>query len=238
VVSRPRRAGAGPAAQAGVSATSLAVTLLGLVVAATLAVGVAWPWWSERRAAGRAAATDVPVGPATADATTPATPPTSAVAGGPGVSGPLTPDRLLASATAPPGVDGSGQLVSYEAENLTDGQDETAWRVPGSGVGVTLRAEWDAPVLLTSIGLLPGYAKVDPVSGAKRFWQNRRVLAVRYRFDDGSAVDASFSQSPTLQPTAVQVTTRTVTVEITRTSPAPERDFTAISELSFEGAAA
>jgi hypothetical protein len=51
-------------------------------------------------------------------------------------------------------------------------------------------------------------------------------------------VDASFTQSPTLQPTAVQVTTRSVTVEITKTTPSQDRDYTAISELAFEGATA
>jgi hypothetical protein len=64
------------------------------------------------------------------------------------------------------------------------------------------------------------------------------VLAVRYHFDDGTNVDASFTQSPTLQPTAVQVTTRSVTVEITKTTPSQDRDYTAISELAFEGATA
>jgi hypothetical protein len=237
VVSRDRPAGAGPPADAGVSATGLAVTLLGLVVAAILAVGVAWPWWSERRTAGAATAADVPVPPA---ANVPATtgPPAPAVAGAPVASGPLAPDRLVASASAPAGVDASGQLVTYEAGNVADGQDETAWRVPGNGAGVTLRAEWDAPVTLTSIGLLPGYAKVDPTDGSDRFWQNRRVLAVRYHFDDGTNVDASFTQSPILQPTAVQVTTRSVTVEITKTTPSQDRDYTAISELAFEGATA
>jgi hypothetical protein len=135
-------------------------------------------------------------------------------------------------------VDASGQSVTYEVGNLADGQNETAWRVPGSGVGVTLRAEWDAPVTLTSIGLVPGYAKVDPTDGSDRFWENRRVLAVRYHFDNGTVVDASFTESPDLQPTTVQVTTRTVTVEITRTTPSPERNYTAISELAFAGAGA
>lgn len=229
------------AAEAGVSATGLAVTLLGLVVAVILAVGVAWPWWSERRAAGaaRPAAADVPVPPATGAVPATTALPEPEVAGGSQVAArPLAPDRLLASASAPAGVDASGQPVTYEAANLADGQVETAWRVPGSGVGATLRAEWDTPVRLTSIGLVPGYAKVDPVDGSDRFWQNRRVLAVRYHFDDGSVVDARFSESPTLQPTAVQVTTRAVTVEIARTTRAQERDYTAISELAFEGSPA
>jgi hypothetical protein len=234
------RTGPGMRAEAGVSATGLAVTLLGLVVAAILAVGVAWPWWSARRAAGPAgqaaapgapsAVTDVPVPPASEP------PAPTTTTGAAGASRPLVPDRLVASASAPAGIDASGQRITYEAGNLADGREETAWRVAGSGVGVILRAEWDAPVTLTSIALLPGYAKVDPTDGSERFWQNRRVLAVRYHFDDGTAVDAGFIESPTLQRTAVAVTTRTVTVEIARTSPPQDRDYTAISELAFEGA--
>jgi hypothetical protein len=38
-----------------------------------------------------------------------------------------------------------------------------------------------------------------------------------------------------LQSFAVDVTTSTVTIEILQTTPAPERDFTAISELAFQG---
>jgi hypothetical protein len=237
VVSKDRPGGDRPAVEAGMTATGLAVTLLGLVMAAILAVAVAWPWWSERRAASAAGRAAAPVPPAS---TVPApTGPPEPTVGAPQVaSGPLAPDRLSASSSAPAGVDASGQPVTYEAGNLIDGKDETAWRVPGGGVGVTLRAEWDAPVILTSIGLLPGYAKVDPDDGSNRFWQNRRVLAVRYHFDDGTVVDARFAESPTLQPTAVRVTTRRVTVEIAQTTPAQDRDYTAISELTFEGAAA
>lgn len=237
MVSGDRSASGRPAAEAGISATGLAVTLLVMMVAAILAAGVAWPWWSERRAAGRAAQADAPVPPATT-AVPAATAPPGPAAGSPADVRPLAPDRLTASASSPAGVDASGQPVTYEAANLADGRNETAWRVPGSGVGTTVRAEWDAPVTLTSIGLVPGYAKVDPADGSDRFWQNRRVLAVRYHFDGGAVVDARFSESPDLQPTAVQVTTRTVTVEIARTTPARERDFTAISELVFEGARA
>jgi hypothetical protein len=236
VVTKDRPGGDRPSAEAGISATGLAVTLLGLVVAAILAVAAAWPWWSERRAAGAAGRAAAPVPPAS---TIPApTGPEPTVAGSQVASGPLAPDRLSASSSAPAGVDASGQPVTYEVGNLVDGKDETAWRVRGGGVGVTVRAEWDAPVTLTSIGLLPGYAKVDPGDGSNRFWQNRRVLAVRYHFDDGTVVDARFTESPTLQPTAVRVTTRTVAVEIAQTTPAQDRDYTAISELTFEGAAA
>lgn len=229
--------GARPSGEAGISATALAVTLLGLVVAIVLGATLAWPWWIERRAAGTASpetASDVPVPPVASTVA-----PTPTVAGGTEVtSEPLTPDRLHASASAPAGIDASGQTVTYEVGNLADGQHETAWRVPGNGVGTTLRAEWDTPVSLTSIGLVPGYAKVDPTDGSDRFWENRRVLAVRYHFDNGTVVDASFTESPELQPTTVQVITRTVTVEITRTTPSPERNYTAISELAFAGATA
>ncbi len=39
---------------------------------------------------------------------------------------------------------------------------------------------------------MPGYAKTDPVDGTDRYAQNRRISAVRYTFDDGSAVTQLF----------------------------------------------
>jgi hypothetical protein len=160
VVSKARPARDRPSAEAGISATGLAVMLLGLVVAAILTVAVALPWWSERRATGAAGRAAAPVPPAST-VPAPTGPPTPTVPGSQVVSRPLAPDRLSASSSAPSGVDASGQPVTYEAGNLVDGQDDTAWRVAGGGVAVTLQAEWDAPVTLTSIGLLPGGTQLE-----------------------------------------------------------------------------
>lgn len=84
---------------------------------------------------------------------------------------------------------------------------------------------------------MPGYAKVDPVDGTDRFQQNRVVTSVEYRFDDGTSVRATLDNEPTLQFTDVDVTTRTVTVEIASTTPHGGRDFTPISEIEIYGIA-
>jgi hypothetical protein len=147
----------------------------------------------------------------------------------------LRPDRVLASDTASHGVDSAGDPVTYEATNRVGGDPATAWRVEGDGTGTTIQASWNQPVALTSIGLIPGYAKIDAADRTDRFHQERRVVSVRCSFDHDPAVTVSFSDLAELQSFGVSVTTTTVTIEILQTTQAPERDFTAISELAFEG---
>jgi hypothetical protein len=77
--------------------------------------------------------------------------------------------------------------------------------------------------------------RVDAADNTDRFHQERRVVAVRCCFDDDPALSVTFTDLAELQTLAVNVTTRRVTIEITRTTAAPERDFTAVSELAFEG---
>ena len=147
---------------------------------------------------------------------------------------PLRPDSIAASMTAPPNVDSSGSRVTYAAGNVLDQDPTTAWRVPGTGLGQTLTARWSRRVQVTSLGLLPGYAKRDPYSGVDRFRENRRVRAVRYRFSNGSSVQVRFSDSPRLQRHEVDVVTSSITVEIISTTNG-RRDFAAISELAVTG---
>lgn len=179
----------------------------------------------------RSAGTPVPSTP-----TPSAAPPGSAILPSP-VERPafLRPDHLRASATSKPGVEASGRRVSYGVAKLVDGDLTTAWRVAGDGVGTTIEAEWDEPVVLTSIGVVPGYAKVDEADHTDRFHQERRVVAVRCSFDDDPAITVTFADLAQLQAVAVDVTTRKVNIEITQTTASPERDFTAISELAFQG---
>lgn len=203
-----------------------------------LAGSLSWPQLSglvarEARSPRAAAATTPiatlpPVQSTTPTVSTAAPPPT----GRPAM---LRPDRVLASATADPGVDGANKPVSYDAANLVDGDATSAWRVDGDGIGTTVQASWNEPVTLSSIGLVPGYAKIDARDHTDRFHQERRVVSVRCSFDHDPAVTVNFSDLAELQSFAVDVTTSTVTIEILQTTPAPERDFTAISELAFQG---
>ena len=77
--------------------------------------------------------------------------------------------------------------MTYEAGKAIDGVPDTAWRCDGSGVGQQLQVSFPGRVALTSIGMVPGYAKTDPYDGTDRYTQNRRISAVQYTFDDGSS---------------------------------------------------
>jgi hypothetical protein len=159
------------------------------------------------------------------------TPPTT-----PQVPAAMAPDGVDASATADSGQDSQGNVVEYRAENMLDGDPATAWRVEGNGVGETLTFSWSQPVHLTAIEMVPGYAKQD-VDGTDRFHQNRRVRLVRVRFDSGDPpVELSFDDEPVLQRRELDADATTVTVEILATRKgSPDRDYTAISEIGFQG---
>lgn len=99
-----------------------------------------------------------------------------------------------ASATcrAPSGVDSGGNRVGYPANHMLDSDPSTAWRCNGNGRGVMLRFNLKGKQRVAAVGLVPGYAKTDPFSGADRYAQNRRIASVRWTFDDGSWVEQSF----------------------------------------------
>jgi hypothetical protein len=142
-----------------------------------------------------------------------------------------------ATANAPDGVDLSGNTVTYVAANTIDGDPGTAWRVEGDGTGQTLTFEFAAgPVYVTSVGLIPGYAKTDPVDGTDRFLENRRVRSVTWAFDGGVHHDQDFADSRDVQFIPIpDVLTTTLSVSITATTADGGRDFTPISEIVVRG---
>lgn len=137
--------------------------------------------------------------------------------------------------TAPDGKDANGKDVSYGAANLHDGDATTTWRMKGDAAGEDLAVSWPEPVTITDVGLVNGYAKEDESSGAERYGENRRVLAVTWIFDDGTEVTKSLEETTDMQTFRLDapVETSGVTVRIDETSDPGGRDFTAISELSF-----
>jgi hypothetical protein len=141
-----------------------------------------------------------------------------------------------ASSTAPDNVDAAGNPVSYSAGNMVDGDPRTAWRMPGDGRGETVTLTLPSAAHLTQVGLIPGYAKVDPSNGVDRFPENRRIREVRWRFDDGTTVEQRFSDSPSMQRTAVDATTSSVTIELLSSRPGdPDHNYLPISEVSIVG---
>jgi Zn-dependent protease with chaperone function len=172
-------------------------------------------------------------GTATGDTSGPA--PTTTLASAPPTE--LTSNaRAEASATAPDSVDDTGNPVSYDAANVLDGDPSTAWRVKGSGRGAVVAVRLPAPARITQVGLIPGYAKTDPVSGKDRFGENRRIRAVRWHFSDGTIIGQRFQDQPTMQQIAVEVTASWLLVEIVATVPGdPDHDYTPMSDVSIVG---
>jgi hypothetical protein len=157
---------------------------------------------------------------------------------------------VSATSTAPPSFDSQGDEVIYQAQNAYDGNPETAWRTAGNGGGQRLIVRLDGPTHLTRIGIVNGYLKTDPgppggynpydpPGTAGMYWypENRRIIEVRYSFDDGSSIvrhlkDMS-SSGVVFQWVPVDVTTGTVTIEILKTTAPGSRDYTAVSEIAF-----
>jgi hypothetical protein len=142
---------------------------------------------------------------------------------------------VIASTTAADAVDAAGNTVSFAPQNVADADPATAWRTPGAGKGESLTFTFSQPVHLVSIGVIPGYAKVDRTSGENRFTENRRVQEARFEFDNGIVNDFSFLDLADVQSNLVSVETTTVKVTILDSTGKTKRDFTAISEIEFHG---
>ncbi len=121
---------------------------------------------------------------------------------------------------------------------MLDGQSDTAWRMAGDASGREIVFRLESPTAITSVGLINGYAKVDP--GYDGYQANRRITSVEWVFDDGTTVAQDLADDLALQSTPVDgVVSATVTLRIVSVSgPAKGpsgRDYTAISEISLVG---
>lgn len=139
-----------------------------------------------------------------------------------------------ASCIDAPSQDAAGRPVSYEPELVADGDPATAWRCSGDGRGASLRILLDDSRTIRELGLIPGYAKTDPVDGTDRYAQNRRISRVRWVLPDGTRVAQDLSTDPddrSVQTVAVpDVDADQVVLEILRSSPG-DRNSVAISEI-------
>ncbi|MEQ6901183.1 hypothetical protein [Nocardioides sp. YIM 152588] len=138
--------------------------------------------------------------------------------------------------TAPDSADArTGEPVTFGSQNLTDGDESTAWRVAGDASGSSLVIDLGREVELREVGLVNGYAKSYP--GYDGYRANRRVSAVRWTFDDGSSVVQRLDEDRSMQAIGIDtVRTERVVLEILRTAAPGGRNFTAISELRLGGA--
>jgi len=190
-----------------------------------------------------------PVGVATSVKPTPTKPPKAsstpqpsptATVDGPVWDGPVVAvavTGVTANCTGTPSVDSAGNRVEYVAENTIDGDPSTAWRCEGDAVGETLTLVLPAGTEVAEVGLIPGYAKKDPASGADRFVENNRVTKVRWTLDDGTEIVQELDPADrSLQTLRIPRTeSGTVTVQILAVEQGA-RNRTAISEIAVASA--
>ena len=87
----------------------------------------------------------------------------------------LTPTQVNVDCQAPQSTDGAGDVVVYVPEQMSDGRMNTAWRCNGNGVGQVVTFGFPAGTTIAEVGLVNGYAKVDPGIGAQRYGEYRRI---------------------------------------------------------------
>ncbi|PDW02304.1 serine/threonine protein kinase [Candidatus Viridilinea mediisalina] len=186
----------------------------------------------------------IPTTPPTPSGSPPATSTPSAQTG-PNF-GPLAwqvPVFITASDYAPSGVDAAGNITSFEPQNAVDGQTDTAWRVAGDGIDEYLLLEFDPPIKVHEVQIIPGYAKIDPYDGTDRFYQNRRVRYGWIILTEDDWFPFEFEDAPTYQAVVIPepIVTDFVVILIDETYPHPSgpagRDFTPISEVAVWGQA-
>lgn len=151
---------------------------------------------------------------------------------------PLRPADVDVPGFAPPSVDGAGERVTFTPANLLDADPTTSWRMAGDGTGSVITFSFDNAVTVTQVGLVNGYAKVDPPHD----WYagNRRITEVVWAFDDGTEVPQQLEEEPVLQTIPVEpASTTAVELRIVAVTPPGEgpdaRDYTAISDIEISG---
>ena len=145
--------------------------------------------------------------------------------------------------TAAPEEDVDGNLVSFDASNMLDGVNETAWRTEGDATGTWLTFTLAEPAKLTEVGILNGYAKRSTDGSGTVFdWYrgNRRVEAVVWQFGRGRSVRQQLGTDREVQTMPIDpVRTRKVVVRLVQVSEPgtgrASRDYTAVSEIALVG---
>jgi hypothetical protein len=131
-------------------------------------------------------------------------------------------------------VDAAGNPTTYEPAKAYDSDLTTAWRCNGSGVGQRFTITLPDETKVAEVGLVPGYAKTDPVNGVDRYAENNRITKVRWHFDDGTTFVQRMGGDPHNRKMRTirlpETSTRKIVLEILASQPGP-RNTVAISEL-------
>lgn len=151
---------------------------------------------------------------------------------------PVSAAGASATCTDKPSKDGSRTATRFDADNVLDGDPETAWRCRGRAIGKRLRVTFDRPTRIAQLGIINGYAKTDPVTNADRYAENRRVTRVRWTLDADRWIEQTLDPGDSsLQTLRIPVTTTQLIVVKIEASSSGTRNATAIGELQFAGPA-
>jgi Tfp pilus assembly protein PilX len=151
----------------------------------------------------------------------------------------LTPTQVTVGCQAPQSTDGAGAPVVYAPEQMSDGKMNTAWRCNGNGVGQVVTFKFPAETTIAQVGLVNGYAKVDPASGAQRYGEYRRITKVTWTFANGTSFQQSLKDGvTTMQKLSIPSqpgdhVTLTIEASTDPGSTARGRDAVVISEVVF-----
>jgi hypothetical protein len=136
--------------------------------------------------------------------------------------------EVRVSRQAEPNEEEAGGGISFDITNAFDGDEATAWATDGDGSGTTILITWEAPVRISEVALIPGWADGD------RFVQNRTISSVTWRSrPEGTEEGQSFDASPELQSRSFDAVVISLVLRIdeTQDAQAGDRDLTAISEI-------
>ena len=151
----------------------------------------------------------------------------------------LTPTQVTVGCQAPQSTDGAGAPVVYVPEQMSDGKMNTAWRCNGNGVGQVVTFGFPADTTIAQVGLVNGYAKVDPASGTQRYGEYRRITKVTWTFANGTSFQQSLHdgvetvQKLSIPPQSGGQVTITIEASTEPGSTARGRDAVLISEVVF-----
>jgi hypothetical protein len=151
----------------------------------------------------------------------------------------LTPTVVNVGCQAPQSTDGVGDVVVYVPEQMSDGKMNTAWRCNGNGVGQVVTFGFPTGTTIAEVGLVNGYAKVDPGSGVRRYHEYRRITTVTWTFANGTAFQQSLNdgvetiQKLSIPPQPGDQVTLTIEATTEPGSTARGRDAVLISEVVF-----
>jgi len=151
----------------------------------------------------------------------------------------VTPTQVKIGCQAPQTTDAGGNPVYYAPGQMFDAKPNTAWRCNGNGIGQVISFTLPDQTTINEVGLVNGYSKVDPASGAKRYGEYRRITEVTWTFANGSTFEQSLQDGVTtlqklsIPPQPGGTVTLTIKASTQPGSTARGRNAVLISEVSF-----